>query len=219
MTSAELIPSSSLASPPSSPRLPVELLLRIVDLAAGNPDMLDYTTLRHLCLASKSILPVARSALYRDITITFYDMREETSNDQAVRGTLEWFEAFEVCYDGHELETSLAGSPHLGTLVKSVAFRLALKNIEAGDAPAIVLKNFSRLAPSSIPFACSGKGSTRRWRLLAVCSKLLSHRSSSLSYRLAKKLPNSSSVFETFNAFSSPSRAPSRSRMATSPAN
>ncbi|ORY78390.1 hypothetical protein BCR35DRAFT_101255 [Leucosporidium creatinivorum] len=144
MTSAEL--PCSLASP-SAPRLPVELLAQIADEAAGPPVKLDYATLRHLCLTSKSILPFARSALYRDISATFYDARDESAEDQTPHVTLEWFDACLVCYDGRELEISLADSPHLANLVKSIAFHFALRYMEAKKAPAVVLQRLLEACP------------------------------------------------------------------------
>jgi hypothetical protein len=45
----------------------------VFEEAAGDPDELDYTTFRHLCLTSRSVLPFARQALYREISIAFHD--------------------------------------------------------------------------------------------------------------------------------------------------
>jgi len=71
MTSAEL-PSSLAASPPSSQHHPTELLAQIVEEAARDRVKLDYTTFRHLCLTSRSVLPFAQQAFYREISIALH---------------------------------------------------------------------------------------------------------------------------------------------------
>ncbi|ORY78380.1 hypothetical protein BCR35DRAFT_100976 [Leucosporidium creatinivorum] len=114
MTSAEL--PSSLTSPPSAPRLPAELLAQIVDEAAGPPHKLDYTTLRHLCLASKNILPFARSALYRDLSLSFNNRLELPEERVGIFDGLE-AERFRITCDGEALVATIARTPHLALLV------------------------------------------------------------------------------------------------------
>ncbi|ORY78452.1 hypothetical protein BCR35DRAFT_305087, partial [Leucosporidium creatinivorum] len=110
------------ASPPSSPRLPLELLGQIIEEAAGDPDELEYTTLRHFCLTSKSILPFARQALYRDISVTFNDHEYFDSESAEIPVDPLEAERFWFATNGEALEATLAQAPHLAQMVRRVTF-------------------------------------------------------------------------------------------------
>lgn len=119
MTFAEL-PSSLASSPSSSPRLPLELLGQNVEGAAGDGDKPEYTTLRHLCLTSKNILPFARSALYREVSVTFDDnyLRSrpiEKNSDDTAEEESSW-----ITSDGEALTATLTVAPYLSHLVSGL---------------------------------------------------------------------------------------------------
>ncbi|ORY78459.1 hypothetical protein BCR35DRAFT_102755 [Leucosporidium creatinivorum] len=128
MASAEL-PSFFASSPPSSPRLPVELLAQIVDEAAGDRDELDHTILRHLCLSSKSILPFARQALYREISVRFDDTEGPSDNNLLFTDLTDELlkaECQKLKIDAEALEEALDYGSHLARLV--VGFTVIFNN-------------------------------------------------------------------------------------------
>ncbi|ORY78445.1 hypothetical protein BCR35DRAFT_352944 [Leucosporidium creatinivorum] len=151
MTSAEL--PFSLASPPSAPCLPVELLAQIVEEAGGDRDD-DYRHYRLclLCLTSKSILPFARQAVYRNISVFFvekysskYSSPQPTFsfNDDPLKAESVW-----LAYDGKSLEATLSRAPHLAQLVTGLNLIIRTDEQSAIHHPRQSAKRFFRLCPN-----------------------------------------------------------------------
>ncbi|ORY78415.1 hypothetical protein BCR35DRAFT_352916 [Leucosporidium creatinivorum] len=154
MTSAEL--PFYLASPASSPCLPVELLTQIVEEVSGDRDKLDYTTLRHLCLTSKSILPFARQALYRDISITFRDADGAQYEDRAATENLTDFERLFISSDGDRLQERLREAPHLAALTTGISLHIASIKESVHFLTSNAIRNILATCPNITRFRTPG---------------------------------------------------------------
>lgn len=125
------------------PILPPELLLPIVVDAAGDPDKLDYTTLRHLCLTSREFLPLARAILYRRVPVRIHDGMGLVRRHRPFRTTdeeqLDRERKYLAPLHRPRIERRLTAAPHLNCLVETIKFNYELEKTDALWKPPRIL--------------------------------------------------------------------------------
>lgn len=101
------------------PSLPPELLLHIFRDAAGDDKKLDYATLRHLCLTSRALLPLARKQLYRraDFVLVRNPAPEQVTCDDGTTDD-DWEDT--LMLDNQCSGASLVKWPHLAPFVRAI---------------------------------------------------------------------------------------------------